>query len=252
MINPLDLTGSVVMVTGASAGIGQRTSQLLSQLGAKVVLVSRTETNLSATRETLDGQGHIVAPFDLKNINEIESWFKTIVHQTGPLCGLVHCAGVQLLRPLKLLNSAEIENVMLLNVTSGLMLAKAFRQKTLHSSPASIVFVSSVMGHVGAIGRSLYCASKASVVGMTKALSLEFVSDNIRVNCVAPSFVTTGMLNDIEHVLGSENLAEIRKMHPLGFGDPLDVANAIAFLLAGTSRWITGTTLFVDGGYTAR
>jgi len=252
MINPLDLTGSVIMVTGASAGIGKSTSQLLSRLGARVVLVSRTPATLTATVETLEGDGHIIAPFDFNKPDEIEQWFKTLVHKTGPLNGLIHCAGAQLLRPLKLLSSMEIESLLRLNVTSGLILAKAFRQKNHHASPASIVFISSAMGQVGAIGRSVYCASKASVIGMTKALALELVSDGIRVNCVAPGFVVTGMLKEIENTLGEACFAEIRKMHPLGFGDPLDVANAVAFLLANTSRWITGTTLFVDGGYTAQ
>ena len=251
MVNPLDISGSHIMVTGASAGIGKATSQLLSQLGASIILVGRDPCTLEETIKTLEGSDHLIAPFNLNNTGEIEAWFKTTVNKVGMLSGLVHCAGTQVLRPLKLSNPKEIEELLQLNVASGLILAKAFRQKGLHTLPASIVYVSSAMGSVGAAGRSAYCASKAALIGMVKALALELVRDQIRVNCVAPGFVSTGMLKSIENTVGAETFAEIRNMHPLGFGEPLDVANAIAFLLAQTSRWITGTSLVVDGGYTA-
>jgi NAD(P)-dependent dehydrogenase (short-subunit alcohol dehydrogenase family) len=86
---------------------------------------------------------------------------------------------------------------------------------------------------------------------MVKALALELAADDIRCNCVAPGFVRTGMLESVAATVGPEALAALEKNHPLGFGEPADVAHAIAFLLAKTSRWITGTTLVVDGGYTA-
>ena len=251
MTNPLDLWGSTIMVTGASAGIGQATAQLLSEFGAKIVLVSRNAENLEKTKLTLKGNGHLVAPFDFDKIGEIEAWYKTTVSNSGPLSGLVHCAGSRLLRPLKLSDPVETEGLLRQNVTSGLVLAKAFRQKGLHSAPASIVYVSSVMGYVGAPGITAYCTSKAAVIGMVKSVALELARDQIRVNCVAPGFVNTDMLKKTEESVGPEMFANIRNMHPLGFGEPLDVANAIAFLLARTSRWITGTTLVVDGGYTA-
>jgi NAD(P)-dependent dehydrogenase (short-subunit alcohol dehydrogenase family) len=251
MINPLDLSGAIIMVTGASAGIGRTTSQILSQLGARIILVSRKAETLKETEKTLAGVGHEVAPFDFDNVGAIEAWFKEIVPRVGLLNGLVHCAGSQILRPLKLTSATETELLLRRNVVSGLVLAKAFRQKGLHAPQASLVFVSSVMGSVGAAGRSSYCASKGAVHGMVKALALELAADDIRCNCVAPGFVRTGMLESVAATVGPEAFAALQKDHPLGFGEPADVAHAIAFLLAKTSRWITGTALVVDGGYSA-
>lgn len=252
MVNPLDLSGCVIMVTGGSSGIGKAAAQLLSQLGARIVLVSRRGEALESARQTLQGGGHLVAPFDLRKLDEIEPWFTQTVANSGALHGLVHCAGTQLLRPLKLVSLADIEEMTRLTISSSLLLAKAFRRKGHHTSPASMVFLSSVMGQAGAAGRSVYCAGKASLAGMARALALELVRDGIRVNCVAPGFVSTGMLAEMDKMLGKESFEEIRKAHPLGFGEPADVAHAIAFLLARSSSWITGTTLVVDGGYTAQ
>jgi NAD(P)-dependent dehydrogenase (short-subunit alcohol dehydrogenase family) len=251
MINPLDLSGAIIMVTGASAGIGKTTSQILSQLGARIILVSRKAEKLNETHKTLAGEGHLVAPFDFDNASAIEAWFKETVLRVGLLNGLVHCAGTQILRPLKLTSVTETEFLLRCNVVSGLALARAFRQKGFHAPQASLVYVSSVMGSVGAPGSTAYCASKGAVHGMVKALALELAADDIRCNCVAPGFVRTSMLESVATTLGSEAFAALQKKHPLGFGEPTDVAHAIAFLLAKTSRWITGTALVVDGGYTA-
>ena len=131
------------------------------------------------------------------------------------------------------------------------MLAKGFRQKGVHTDSGSIVLMASVMGLVGAVGRSVYCSSKGAVVGLTKSLALELARDGLRVNCVAPAFVATSMFQEMKTQLGAEQIGAIESAHPLGIGEPRDVAHAIAFLLADTGRWITGTTLVVDGGYTA-
>jgi NAD(P)-dependent dehydrogenase (short-subunit alcohol dehydrogenase family) len=240
------------MVTGASAGIGKVTSQFLSELGAKLILVSRRADTLNETKKNLAGDGHLVAPFDFDNVGAIADWFKDTAPRAGLLSGLVHCAGSQMMRPLRVSSVEETELLLRRNVVSGLALAKAFRQKPYHTPQASLVYVSSVMGSVGAPSLTTYCASKSAVQGMVRALALELAADGIRCNCVAPGCVRTGMLEDVAAALGPEAFAILEKKHPFGFGEPADVANAIAFLLARTSRWITGTTLVVDGGYTAQ
>lgn len=252
MLNPLELTGRAVIVTGASSGIGLATAVLLSRLGARVVLAARNPERLAAASRQLEGTGHHVEVFDFSGTGDTATWVKAVAGKTGPLSGIVHCAGVQVLRPLRLLTEADLDTVMKTNVTSAAMLAKGLRTKGTHTASASLVYVSSVMGLVGAAGRSAYSAAKSALHSLTKSLALELAPEGIRVNSVAPGFVRTAMLAQAETAMGAEQMAAIEKLHPLGFGQPEDVAHAVAFLLADTGRWITGTTLVVDGGYTAQ
>lgn len=249
--NPMDLSDRTILVTGASSGIGRQTSILLSQLGARLVLVARSTERLKETAEQLESSAHRLEPFDLTAIDDISPWFKRITAEVGSLSGLVHCAGMHSARPLRILSSRNIEQVMCINVNAAISLVKAFHQKGAYTPASSIVFISSVMGLVGEPGVAAYAASKGALVALSKSLAMELARDGIRVNCVAPAAVKTEMTEKMEQSLAPEQFTAIEAMHPLGIGTPLDVAYAIAFLLADTGRWITGTTLVVDGGYTA-
>jgi NAD(P)-dependent dehydrogenase (short-subunit alcohol dehydrogenase family) len=251
MINPMDLKDRTILVTGASSGIGRETAILLSQLGARLILVGRNLEQLSNTLASLEGTAHKVYAFDLSNVDEIPRWMKDVTSTSCPLHGLVHSAGLQFTRPLRIMTSESIEELMRVNVTAAIFLAKAFRQKGVSADSGSIVYLSSVMGLVGQSGQSAYSASKGALVTLTKSLALELSRENIRVNCVAPAMVRTEMSEKMLDLLTPEQVIKIEAMHPLGLGRPRDVANAIAFLLADTAQWITGTTLVVDGGYTA-
>ena len=251
MINPMDLSGKTVLVTGASSGIGRETCLCLSQLGARVILVARNKVKLDQAASALEGKGHIVEQFDLQLTGEIPEWLSGLARNHGLLDGVVHSAGIDLLQPIKLWNTKQMDEVMRINVYACFALAKGFRPRNAHAAGASLVFVSSAAGIRGNPGRAVYSASKAAIIGLTRSLALELIRDGVRVNCVAPGMVETEMLeNTKENVLTAEQLASIARAHPLGFGKPRDVACAIAFLLADTSRWITGTTLVVDGAYT--
>ena len=137
------------------------------------------------------------------------------------------------------------------NWSAAWLLAKGFRQAGVYATPGSVVFVSSVVGMVGQPGLSAYASSKGALLALTKSLAMELVSEGIRVNSVVPGYVQTEMAQNLEKILTADQVEAIRRMHPLGFGTAEDVAHAIAFLLAVTGRWITGTALVVDGGYTA-
>lgn len=247
----LSLAGRRVLITGASSGIGRETAIVLSRLGAEIVLSGRDEDRLKATLSQLEGNEHRVEAFDLDATPEIPRWVQSITSEGRPLYGLVHSAGVQSSLLLRSLAVEQFDRVVRTNLTAAVMLAKGFRLRGCNAGSGSVVLLSSVTGLAGRAGVAAYAASKSALIGLVKSLALELARDSIRINCVAPGFVKTPMLDRLESSLTDEQYSALEEMHPLGFGTPRDVAYAIAFLLADTGRWITGTTLVVDGGYTA-
>lgn len=250
--NPISLEGRTVLVTGASSGIGREVCVLSAQLGAKVILVGRNREQLQATADRLNGAPHHIEVFDCNQLDAIKDWLKQVSAEQGSLHGLVHCAGLQTLQPLRMMKRAKIDELLRINFLAAVELARAFRQRDVYQKPASLVFLSSVMGLVGMPALSIYCASKGALDSFCRALALEYADEAIRVNCVSSGLVRTEMLAKIEQQMTTEQFAAVEAAHPLGLGAPQDVANAVAFLLADTGRWITGTTLVVDGGYTAK
>ncbi len=241
------------MVTGASSGIGRATAALLSRLGATLVCNGRDGRRLDETLHQLEGAGHSAQLFDLREVDGIPAWIESIVTSVGPLHGLVHAAGVQSVLPLHLASPARWKEAILVNVETALALSKAFQNRGVYAGDkGSIVYLSSVMGQVGAPGRVIYSLSKGAIEAMTRSLALELAPRKIRVNCIAPAFVKTPMLDEMAKVWTDEQRTHVERLHPLGFGEPDDVAGAVAFLLADTGRWVTGTVLRVDGGYSAQ
>jgi NAD(P)-dependent dehydrogenase (short-subunit alcohol dehydrogenase family) len=247
----MDLGGRLVLVTGASSGIGREAAVFLSECNARVILSARHRERLEETASLLQAGNHRIESRDLQSTDEIPGWIKRMCEETGPLDGLVHCAGLHSGYPLRVLTTDKLENVMRINVSAALMLAKGFRQKGCSTKGSAMVFVSSVAGLVGESGVAAYTASKAALIGVTRSLAMELAGQEIRVNCVAPGFVRTEMGSRLEDALTPEQFQALEAKHPLGLGTARDVAHGIGFLLAETSRWITGTTLVIDGGYTA-
>ena len=116
ILNPMDLRGRLILVTGASSGIGRETAILLSQLGARLVLVGRDKERLAQTEAQLEGEGHRTQPFDLQRAGEIPGWMKALTSETGVLSGLVHSAGIYVMRPLNILNPEILENALRTNL----------------------------------------------------------------------------------------------------------------------------------------
>ena len=249
--NPMSLEGRTILVTGATSGIGKATAIYLSKLGARVVASGRNEERLNEVLGQLDGDGHIGRLFDLADLDAIVPWLKALCADIGPLNGIAHCAGVQATKPIQSINSAFVMDVLTQNLGAALMLAQAFRLKACHGSPASLVYCSSSAALRTAPGNVVYAASKGGIVSAVKGLGVELVRDGVRVNAVAPAMVDTPMSDQFRTILSEENFKRVVDMHPLGLGRPDDVAAAIAFLLADTSRWITGSILSVDGGFLA-
>ena len=171
----------------------------------------------------------------------------------GKISGFVHSAGIEMTLPLRSMQPSYYEDMFATNVISGFELARIIsRKKYLGESGVSFIFISSVMGILGQAGKVGYCSSKGALISGAKAMALELAKKNIRVNCILPGVVETEMSNKMLENLPEESKKSILGMHPLGLGKPEDIANACAFLLSDASRWITGTNLIVDGGYSAR
>jgi NAD(P)-dependent dehydrogenase (short-subunit alcohol dehydrogenase family) len=249
--NPMDLTGKRIAVTGASSGIGQSIAQTLSRLGAQLVLIGRDTQRLTGTMEQLEGDGHQIHAMDLTDLDGIPAFLKTVAGDGRRLSGLVHSAGVLTMTPMQVLKGRTIGSIFEVNVSAALMLARGLTQRSvLHPDGGGLVFISSVMGLVGQPGLVTYSASKGAILSMTRSLALELASSKVRVNAVAPGYVTgTQMSDNLKDTLTSGQFDDIEKMHPLGLGQATDVALAVAYLLSDASRWVTGSTLVVDGGY---
>lgn len=245
------LFGQRILVTGASSGIGLATAEWASQLGARVVMVGRDEARLQRAIGSLVGEGHTAL------VRDIESWEPDAdlrsVAEDGRFTGIVHSAGILDTTPVRYTKTEAIHRTLRVNLASALVLARAFRQKTVRADRASMVFVSSVMGLTGEAARVAYSAAKGGLIASSRSLAIELAREGIRVNCVAPGVVAgTAMSEKYLESVPEEGRNALVAAHPLGLGRAEDVAAAICFLLAPAARWVTGTTLVCDGGYTAR
>ncbi len=252
MPGPFDLSGRRILVSGAASGIGAATCARVAALGARVLAFDRDEAGLAALLAQLPGAGHASHVMDLREVEAIPAAMAACAEQGGPLDGLVHAAGVSSVSPTRLLSPKNYRDVLAVNTEAALALLRGFQhRKVCTEAGGSVVLIASVMALVGSVGASAYSMSKAALTGLAKSAALEFAPRRIRINCVAPGFVKTRMYDQVASSWDPAQREQIERAHPLGLGEPDDVANAIAFLLADASRWITGSTLVCDGGYTA-
>jgi NAD(P)-dependent dehydrogenase (short-subunit alcohol dehydrogenase family) len=249
---PFSLEGRRILVTGASSGLGRATAAVLGALGARVVLVGRDPARLAEATAAVPGAGHQAERFDMAATDQIGPWFGGLAKSGGPFDGLVHAAGLHAFTPLRTLELDEVGALMRVNLDAALALAQAFRKKGANRGGGSLVFLASVAGLVGQPGLAAYSATKGALLAAARALAVELAPERIRVNCVAPGMVRTEMADRIRETLAPEHWDAVVKGHPLGLGEPADVAHAVAFLLSDAARWISGTTLVVDGAYTAQ
>jgi NAD(P)-dependent dehydrogenase (short-subunit alcohol dehydrogenase family) len=251
-----DLAGRAILVTGASSGIGRACAIEAARQGATVALVGRDTARLDEARAACaaaGGTGHLAMSLDLCDHRRLPDALDTIVTRLGPLSGLVHAAGVSLTLPLATTTPADLDRLLAINVTAALHLTSlAVKRQHWVAEGGSIVFIASVMGMVGEAGKAAYACSKGAILAGARALAVELAPRHIRVNAISPGVVQTPLLDRAAYARSEASLAAVAAQHPLGLGEPEDVAHAATFLLSAKARWITGTNLVVDGGYTSR
>ncbi len=240
-------TGRTAVVTGASSGIGRACALALADAGADVVAIARGREALDRLAGEI-GPACQPMPLDVLDVDAMTA----AVAALPRLDLLVNCAGRNLPEPIDDVTPERFDAVFDLNVRATFFLCRAAVLRMRGSARGgAIVTVSSQMGHVGAPNRTVYCASKHAIEGLTKALALEVAREGIRVNSVCPTFVETAMTASMlarpdarEAVIGKIPLGRV--------GTPDDVTGAVLFLLSDAAAMVTGTSLLVDGGWTAQ
>lgn len=240
-----DLTGRLALVTGASKGIGLASAQALAEAGARVIAVAR---GADALQRFVDEDPNLRTAWAVDVTDET---FAERIEALDSLDILVNNAGTNKPQPVAEVDMAVFDAMLALNVRSVFRASQAAVRVMLRSQRrGAIVNLSSQMGHVGAENRSVYCATKHAVEGMTKAMAVELAPQGIRVNAVAPTFIETPMVRPMLDDPAFEDYV-LRRI-PLGrVGQVEDVANAVLYLASDASGLVTGHSLLVDGGWTA-
>lgn len=243
----LKLENKVILVTGASSGIGAQTAKMLSQEGARLIISGRDKERLQLTHNELVGDGHISFVGDLT----IPERLGELINICPNLDGLVHCAGIIKPFPIKFITQKQISEMFKINFEASAQLTSGLLKKKKINDAASIVFMSSVSSRFAHKGGALYSASKAAINAFSRSLAIECAAKKIRSNVISAAMVKTPIFDQAENAVTSEVMLLHQKDYPLGFGNTDDVGNAILFLLSDVSKWITGTIITMDGGLTA-
>jgi len=252
-MNGSNLTGKVALITGASKGLGRAMACALGAAGADVVLVSRNREQLQETAKLAGSLGAkaFVYPADITNEAEIAQLGEAVTKETGAPHILINNAGINVRKPLVEISSSEWRQVVETNLTSVFLMCRCFVPLMKGRGYGRIIALGSIMSHVAIEGRTAYCASKAGVLGLVRALALELAADGITVNAISPGpFATemnTPLLQNPE--LNRQFLSRI----PLGrWGNPKDIGQLAVYLCSEDAGFITGTDILIDGGWTAQ
>lgn len=248
----MSLAGHTIIITGASSGIGRQCAISCSKDGANVILIARNEARLRSVLNELETGSHAYYIFDLLEFDLYNEFLNSLVEKHGRISGFIHSAGIEATIPLNTLKPQIYQNIFEVNVISCFEIIRILSKKKNTQPNASFVVISSIMGVSGQKGKLAYCSSKAALINGVKALALELAQKGIRVNCVSPGIVKTPMVDQLFSSISEESKAEIIREHPLGLGEPNDVANACIYLLSDASKWMTGSNLIIDGGYSAQ
>jgi NAD(P)-dependent dehydrogenase (short-subunit alcohol dehydrogenase family) len=244
----ISLTGKNILITGASSGIGRQVAITASELGASVTLIGRNIIKLKETISLMTGLNHIYYSVDFSNSLNLEE----LISNKMAFDGVVFNAGYLEYFPVKFLNLQRIENVFKINFESNVLLSQKLIKNKMIKKKGSLVFVSSISSKLGVPGTSIYSASKAALTTFSKVLASELASQGIRSNAVCPGIIKTAMSEMANEVSSTESFIKAESEYPLGYGEPNDVAGLIIYLLSDISKWMTGSEIIIDGGFTLK
>lgn len=246
MYNPFSLQGKTILVTGASSGIGRAVAIECAKMGAVVFLNARNEARLRETLDAMEGNGHQIIVADLTD----EEAIKTLVEQLPQLDGVVCAAGISMLKPIQVLSEKDIQTVFATNYSAPVLLTKTLVKKRKLNNEASLVYISSVSGNGNtATALSLYGSSKSALNSFAKYAALELSGKKIRCNTICPGRIETNLLQN--QTMSAEDLEKDIAKYPLHrYGRPEEVAQTAVYLLSDATKWITGTSITIDGGRT--
>lgn len=248
------LDGRVALVTGAGRGIGRACALALAQAGAEVWLVSRSQDELDAAASEIRAGGGKArcAVCDVTNVHQM----RNVVAGIATLDILVNNAGSNIPEPFVEVSESHLDQLINLNIRAAFLAAQTAAKRMLHEPDratrgGAIINMSSQMGHVGAVNRTVYCMTKHAIEGLTKAMALELAPHGIRVVSIAPTFVETPLTRPM---MAKKEFAQwVKDRIPAGrVGQPEDVASAVVFAASSAAGLMTGTSLVVDGGWTAQ
>ena len=249
MLNMLDFRGRKIIVAGVG-GIGFEVAKMLNSLGAELVVVDVSKENLQATLSNLGLENKQGYCCDFSDVPGIEVFVQQIVQENGCFDGFVYCVGVGSVRPLKMSNYKFMREVMDINFFSFVEMVRCLSKKgNCNPKGMNVVGISALGAFLGNSTKTAYCASKGAMNAAVRCMAKELSVKNIRVNVVAPGVTDTVMAKEAgNYGSDSEEHKLILKRQYLGMCSPLDVANAVVFLLSDMSKMITGNCIPVDGG----
>lgn len=242
-------TEDLILVTGASSGIGRATAEKLLSEGARVVGIARRKEKLEEIAHTYENFNYEV--FDLSNIEEISSLVKNMVAKYGKFSGFAHCAGIIKLQPISIWDYHEAISTFNVNVFSAIEFIKALSKKKSYNEYLNIVLLSSIGAITGTPATITYAMTKASLNTLVIGLSKEIGYKRVRINSVCPGAVDTALTKNYDNFVSYNYLEAIsEKTFFKENGKPQYIANLNAFLLSNESYWIQGQSIIIDGGET--
>lgn len=241
----LTLENKKIIVTGASSGIGRQIAITLAELGATLLLLGRNDRMLDESMDLLKPNPHQKFIIDLTDNLKIKEFIRSI----ESVDGVIFNAGIVEYLPVKFIKPETLKKIFDTNFNSVVFLTQELLKNKLVKSKGSLIYISSISSKLGVPGTAAYACSKAALNAFAKVVASEVSNLSIRANVICPGIVITEMTQIAKDLISADKMVEAEKQYPLGYGEPKDVAGLVAYLSSDFSKWMTGSELILDGGY---